>query len=98
MFEGKVHYKIMDLSFENRDNFEAFFPDRSVVRIENTPIFYVTYSDRRKLWPVDPHQMEQNGYTYKAKILAPPLLFGGYGVSKVIGVQRVDGEAANVTK
>lgn len=97
LFEGKMHYKFIDIDATNRGHFESFF-DYSLVRIEGAPALYISGSDQKKLWAVDPREMEYYKYTLKVKILAPRLAFGEYGMSKVIGIERVNGETPNISK
>ncbi len=92
VFEGNVHYQVVELGLTNRDFLESVvYPNRVLARLEGAPELYVSVSDKRKLWPESPFAMDEKGYAYSAKILAPPLLFGGYGVSEVVDVRRVKG-------
>lgn len=93
VFQGEVHYKVLELALNNREAFEYYAPGGlELVRIEGAPELFVSAADRRRLWPEDPFTMMDKDYTLKAKIRASPLLFGGYGVSNVVTVERITGQ------
>ena len=91
IYEGEIHYKFVELDLSNRGFFESICSN-SIVRLEENSIFYVSQSDHKKLWPEDPRVMDKNGYTYRAKLQASPLLFGGFGLAKVISIVRITKE------
>jgi hypothetical protein len=93
VFQGEVHYKVVEMAFSNREAFEYYAPGGlKLVRIEGSPDLFVSAADRKRLWPEDPFTMMDKGYTLNAKIRASPLLFGGYGVSNVATVERINGQ------
>lgn len=95
VFEGPVHYKVLELGLTNRDVFEMLMPTGlRIARIVDAPELYVIESDHARLWKEDPFSMREKGYTMKVRMEAQPLLFGGYGRSKVVTLERIKGEPA----
>lgn len=75
VFEGNVHFKLIELGLTNRDFFEsAVYPNRYLVRIEGAPELYVSAAERRMLWHENVFSLKEKGFTVKAKIVAPSLL------------------------
>ena len=91
LFEGEVHYKVLELSFANRQLVEELIANR-IVRLQGHPLFYVSETDHAKLYPESPLRMSESGYTFRARLTARPLLFGGHGLAEVINVERIEKE------
>lgn len=89
IFDGEIHYKFIELDLTNRGFFEGICSNR-IARLEGNSMLYVSLSDHEKLWPENPHEMNKNGYSYRARLQASPLLFGGFGLAKVISVVRIE--------
>lgn len=90
-FEGNVHYKFLELGLNNRAFFESLLGNVAVRLVDGTEL-YVSKSDRELLWPESPWEMEKNHYTYRTKMAARPLRFGGVGPAEVTEVKRVEEE------
>ena len=91
IFDGEIHYKFVELDLNNRGFFEGICSNR-IARLEGNSMLYVSLSDHEKLWPENPHEMNRNGYSYRATLQASPLLFGGFGIAKVVSVVRIEKE------
>ncbi len=92
IFDGEIHYKFFEFDLlTNRGFFESICSNK-IARLEGGTILYVSISSHEKLWPENPHEMNKKGYTYKARLQASPLLFGGLGLAKVISVVRIEKE------
>lgn len=96
LFEGEVRYKFLELSLTNRQFFEGLFNNRPV-RLEENPLLlleedplFVSQDDRSKLWPEDPFGMAAKGYTFRTRLTAAPLLFGGYGLAELVSLERIE--------
>ncbi|NQY38415.1 MAG: hypothetical protein HRT37_26475 [Alteromonadaceae bacterium] len=90
-FTGEIHYKLLEINFNNRSVFEELLANR-IVRLEGHPVLYVNEGDDDKLWPESPWDMRDKGYTIKATLIAQPLLWGGYGVAKLGKIEIIDAE------
>lgn len=90
-FDGEVHYKFVELNFTNRQLFEEVFANR-ILRLQGHPILYVSETDHAKFWSENPHRMSASGYTFRARLAADPLLFGGHSLARVISVERIEKE------
>jgi len=90
-FEGNVHYKLLELGLNNRAVFESLLGNVPVRLVDGTEL-YVSKSDKSLLWPESPWEMEKNHYTYRTKVTARPLTFGGVGPAQVSEVKRVEEE------
>lgn len=89
--EGNVHYKFLELGLDNRSFFESLLGNVPARLIDGTE-FYVSKSDKKLLWPESPWEMEEKHYTYRARVTARPLMFGGFGPAQVTAVKRVEEE------
>ncbi len=90
-FEGNVHYKFLELGLDNRSFFESLLGNRPA-RLVGVPELFVSESDKKLLWSESPWDMDEKRYTYRAKLVAHPLKFGGYGPARVLGIRRVNEE------
>ncbi len=93
LVEDQVIYDVLELGLTNREIFESImYPGAAILRFDGERDFFVTAADHAKIWAGIEEIFEKGDHTYKAKILAPPLLFGGYGVSTLVDLQRVASE------
>jgi hypothetical protein len=90
-FTGEIHYKFLELGLTNREVFEELFGNR-IVRLEGQSILFVPATQKARLWRESPHDMWEKKYTFRAKLKAKRLLFGGYGVAEVVGIERLEKE------
>ena len=91
IFEGEIHYKFVEINLTNRGLFKSICLNKAA-RFEGNLIFYISTSDHEKLWSVNPHKMNKNGYTYKVMLKTQPLLFGGFGLANVVRTNRIEKE------
>jgi hypothetical protein len=91
IFDGEVRYKFLELGFSNRQNFEGLLGNR-IIRLKDNPPLYISTDDHSRLWPEDPFDMKEKGYTLRAKLIANNLLFSGFGLAEVISVERIEKE------
>ena len=87
LFYGEMVYKHVELGFTNRQFFEELHQNR-VARITDGPVLFVSSPDHKKLWQniVD---MRKSDFTYKLKLKAKPLFFGGHGLAEVVSIERI---------
>ncbi|MYN02912.1 hypothetical protein GTP41_12455 [Pseudoduganella sp. DS3] len=90
-FDGEVYFKIMELEDDNRSFFEGILGNRRL-RILEAPVFYVSASDKSRLWQTSPFELEDKRETLRVRVKAKPLLFGGYDVAEIESVKQVSGE------
>jgi hypothetical protein len=90
-FEGNVHYKFLELGLENRSFFEGLLGN-GPARLIGAPELFVSESDRKLLWSESPWEMREKHYTFRARLAAKPLMFGGYGLAQVMSIKRVNEE------
>jgi hypothetical protein len=88
-FEGNVHYKFLELGLDNRSFFESLLGNVPARLVDGTEL-YVSKSEKKLLWPESPWEMEKKHYTYRTRVTAQPLKFGGLGPAQVIEVKRVE--------
>lgn len=90
-FEGNVHYKLLELGLDNRSFFESLLGNVPARLVDGTEL-YVSKSDKKLLSPESPWEMEEKHYTYRARVTARPLMFGGFGPAQVAALKRVEEE------
>jgi len=87
--EGKVLYQLTEAESSNRRMFEELLMQNSILRLEGNKMWYVSSSDRAKLWPEDPISMYKKGYTIAVKLKTQKLLFGGYADAEVVSYHKL---------
>lgn len=90
-FEGNVHYKFIELESDNRTSFESLVGNYRT-RLDGAPILYLSGEEKARIWSPSPRDLEEKRYTLRPKLEAKPLLFGGFGVARIVDVARVKGE------
>ena len=89
VFEGEVHYRMIDVDFSLRNVYEQYVGNRPLYLVDS-PRFYLRARDKNRLWPESPLTMHEKNYTMKARLSVRPLLFGGYGFARLESLERVD--------
>jgi hypothetical protein len=87
-FQDRVSYLVLDFKQLSVRSlcFENLFGNR-IVNLEDGTGIYVSAEDFRRCWPDD---IQEKMYSTRATIEVRPLLFGGYGLGRVIAVEKIN--------
>lgn len=90
-FEGDVVFKAVDVNFNFRDFFEKnLLGNHSVMLASEDIRFYISKKDWLKLWEIKPQQLIKMDCGLNVKISTRPLFFGGYGVSVIDEIKKIE--------
>ncbi|TEW50146.1 hypothetical protein [Psychromonas algicola] len=90
-FEGEVVFKAIELHFDLRDFFEKnLLGNHSVMLASEDIRFYISKKDWLKLWEIKPQQLIKMDCGLNVKISTRPLFFGGYGVSVIDEIKKIE--------
>ena len=90
-FEGEVVFKSVDINLNLRDFFEKnILGNESMVIASEEVGFYINKHDRLKLWEMKPQDLMKQACGLKVRINAQPLLFGGYSLSVIDEIVKIE--------
>ncbi|WP_405397575.1 hypothetical protein [Maribacter sp. Asnod2-G09] len=93
--ESEVKYKVIEIGKNDffRYSFENLFGNKRVYlkeKLENIEWLYVSKKDYNLLCPDSPLKMKEANHTIKIKYETQQLIFGGYGLAKIISHEMIN--------
>jgi len=90
--KGEILYKFIDIAPPNKQGMFEYVMGNQWIRLVDGNVIYIKPKDFDRIWAENPHDMRKKGYTKYVIFETTPLLFGGYGLSTIKEIKKINKE------